>query len=78
MVMSKINTFMSVARSTKTQKALNLNAAHGLLSRGSSVAEAVTILRGNAASHCGKRIVICKARVDSAVRNGEEIKESEA
>jgi hypothetical protein len=26
------------------QKALNLNAAHGLLSRGSSVAEAVTIL----------------------------------
>ena len=33
-----------MARSTKTQKALNLNAAHGLLSRGSSVAEAVTIL----------------------------------
>src|SRR6516225_3443963 len=33
-----------MARSTKTQKALNLNAAHGLLSRGSSVAEAATIL----------------------------------
>ena len=32
------------ARSTKTQKALNLNAAHGLLSRGISVAEAATIL----------------------------------
>src|SRR5262250_1756088 len=33
-----------MARSTKTQKALNLNAAHGLLSRGSSMAEAATIL----------------------------------
>src|ERR1700746_1979085 len=33
-----------MARSTKTQKALNLNAAHGLLSRGSSVAEAATML----------------------------------
>ena len=33
-----------MARSTKTQKALNLNAAHGLLSRGSSVAEAASIL----------------------------------
>ena len=33
-----------MARSTKTQKALNLNAAHGLLSRGISVAEAATIL----------------------------------
>ena len=33
-----------MARSTKTQKALNLNAAHGLLSRGSGVAEAATIL----------------------------------
>ncbi|UQR61474.1 hypothetical protein LRP30_31990 [Bradyrhizobium sp. C-145] len=33
-----------MARSTKTQKALNLNAAHGLLSPGSSVAEAATIL----------------------------------
>jgi hypothetical protein len=33
-----------MARSTKTQKALNLNAAHGLLSQGSSVAEAATIL----------------------------------
>ena len=33
-----------MARSTKTQKALNLNAAHGLLSRGSSVAEAAIIL----------------------------------
>ena len=33
-----------MARSTKTQKALNLNAAHALLSRGSSVAEAATIL----------------------------------
>ena len=33
-----------MARSTKTQKALNLNAAHGLLSRGSSVAEAATTL----------------------------------
>ena len=32
------------ARSTKTQKALNLNAAHGLLSRGIGVAEAATIL----------------------------------
>ena len=53
-----------MARSTKTQKALNLNAAHGLLSRGSSVAEAVTIYwRGNATSRYGKRIVICKARV---------------
>ncbi|MGZ4870118.1 MAG: hypothetical protein ACXV2F_07160 [Halobacteriota archaeon] len=33
-----------MTRSTKTQKALNLNAAHGLLSRGISVAEAATIL----------------------------------
>jgi hypothetical protein len=33
-----------MARSTKTQQALNLNAAHGLLSRGSSVAEAATLL----------------------------------
>jgi hypothetical protein len=33
-----------MARSTKTQKALNLNAAHGLLSRGGSMAEAATIL----------------------------------
>ncbi len=33
-----------MTRSTKTQKALNLNAAHGLLSRGSSVAEAARIL----------------------------------
>ena len=33
-----------MARSTKTQKALNLNAAHGLLSRGVSVAEAASIL----------------------------------
>jgi hypothetical protein len=33
-----------MARSTKTQKALTLNAAHGLLSRGISVAEAATIL----------------------------------
>ena len=33
-----------MARSTKTQKALNLNAAHGLLARGSGVAEAATIL----------------------------------
>jgi hypothetical protein len=33
-----------MARSTKTQKALNLNAAHGLLSRGINVAEAATIL----------------------------------
>jgi hypothetical protein len=33
-----------MARSTKTQKALNLNAAHGLLSRGSGMAEAATIL----------------------------------
>src|SRR5580692_12850128 len=33
-----------MARSTKTQKALHLNAAHGLLSRGSGVAEAATIL----------------------------------
>jgi hypothetical protein len=33
-----------MARSTKTQKALNLNAAHGLLSRGVSAAEAATIL----------------------------------
>lgn len=31
-----------MARSTKTQKALNLNAAHGLLSRGSGMAEAAT------------------------------------
>ena len=33
-----------MTRSTKTQKALNLNAAHGLLSRGIGVAEAATIL----------------------------------
>ena len=33
-----------MARSTKTQKALNLNAAHGLLSRGNSAAEAAIIL----------------------------------
>src|ERR1700722_10017504 len=33
-----------MARSTKTQKALNVNAAHGLLSRGVSVTEAATIL----------------------------------
>jgi hypothetical protein len=33
-----------MTRSTKTQKALNLNAAHGLLSRGISVAEAATTL----------------------------------
>ena len=33
-----------MTRSTKTQKALNLNAAHGLLSRGISVAEAATLL----------------------------------
>jgi len=33
-----------MARSTKTQQALNLNAAHGLLSRGGSMAEAATIL----------------------------------
>jgi hypothetical protein len=33
-----------MARSTKTQQALNLNAAHGLLSRGSSVAEAAALL----------------------------------
>ncbi len=33
-----------MARSTKTQKSLNLNAAHGLLSRGVSVGEAATIL----------------------------------
>jgi AmiR/NasT family two-component response regulator len=33
-----------MARSTKTQKALNLNAAHGLLSQRSGMAEAATIL----------------------------------
>jgi len=33
-----------MTRSTKTQKALNLNAAHGLLSRGISMAEAATLL----------------------------------
>ena len=33
-----------MARSTKTQKALNVNAAHGLLSRGVSVTEAAAIL----------------------------------
>jgi hypothetical protein len=33
-----------MARSTKTQKVLNVNAAHGLLSRGVSVREAATIL----------------------------------
>ena len=33
-----------MARSTKTQKALTLNAAHGLLSRGISAAEAATTL----------------------------------
>ena len=33
-----------MARSTKTQKILNVNAAHGLLSRGVSVREAATIL----------------------------------
>jgi hypothetical protein len=33
-----------MARSTKTQKALNVNAAHGLLSRGVCVTEAATIL----------------------------------
>ena len=33
-----------MARSTKTQKILNLNAAHGLLSRGVSVGDAATIL----------------------------------
>jgi hypothetical protein len=33
-----------MARSTNTQQALNLNAAHGLLSRGSSVAGAATLL----------------------------------
>jgi hypothetical protein len=33
-----------MARSTKTQKALHLSAAHGLLSRGTNAAEAATIL----------------------------------
>jgi len=33
-----------MARSTKTQKALTLNAAHGLLSRGISATEVATIL----------------------------------
>ena len=33
-----------MARSTKTQRALNVNAAHGLLSRGVSVTEAAAIL----------------------------------
>ena len=33
-----------MARSTKTQKALNVNAARGLLSRGASVTEAARIL----------------------------------
>jgi len=33
-----------MTRSTKTQKALSVNAAHGLLSRGASVTEAATTL----------------------------------